>query len=63
MFPSSVRYEDKNVKPATEKVNKMQADLGGTEIYNPLEIILIEKPIQGYPRQVFLLTDGQVSNT
>lgn len=38
------------------------ADLGGTELYPPLEAILAEKPRAGSVRQVILLTDGQVSN-
>lgn len=37
--------------------------MGGTEIYNPLKALLETKPIEGYPRQLFLLTDGGVSNT
>lgn len=41
----------------------MSADMGGTEIYHPLESLLKEKVIEGYPRNVFLLTDGGVSNT
>ena len=41
----------------------MQADLGGTDIYNPLHKILTEKVIDSYPRQIFLLTDGQVIDT
>ena len=41
----------------------MDADMGGTEIYHPLETLLKEKVIDGYPRHVFLLTDGDVSNT
>ena len=41
----------------------MNADMGGTEIYDPLKKLLEEKVIEGYPRQIFLLTDGGVSNT
>jgi hypothetical protein len=37
--------------------------MGGTEIYTPLENLLTGKPIDGYPKQIFLLTDGAVSNT
>lgn len=37
--------------------------MGGTEIYEPLKKILGEKVIEGYPKQIFLLTDGGVSNT
>ena len=41
----------------------MQADMGGTEVYEPLKDLLRSNPIEGYPKQIFLLTDGGVSNT
>jgi hypothetical protein len=37
--------------------------MGGTVIYSPLKNILESDVIEGYPKQVFLLTDGQVSST
>ena len=40
----------------------MDANLGGTVILAPLHRILTEKTIPGYPRHVFLLTDGSVSD-
>ena len=36
----------------------MKADLGGTEIISPLEDIFKTEIIKGYPKQIFLLTDG-----
>ena len=41
---------------------EMQANLGGTELLQPLEYIFREKTTSGLPRQVFVLTDGAVSN-
>ena len=41
----------------------MDANMGGTQIYNPLDILLKQAVIEGYPRHIFLLTDGGVSNT
>jgi len=38
---------------------ELQANLGGTEIFNPLEQIFQKPPIDGYLRQVFVLTDGE----
>ena len=35
----------------------------GTNILSPLEFIFSQDPIPGYTRQVFLMTDGEVSNT
>lgn len=63
LFNSSAKYCKENLNHAIEKVKKMTADMGGTEIYAPLMNILRSKLIDGYPRQIFLLTDGGVSNT
>lgn len=41
----------------------MNADMGGTDIFDPLQERITSKPIEGYPKQIFLLTDGGVSNT
>ena len=41
----------------------LNADYGGTEILQPLQAILASAPVPGYARQVFVLTDGEVSNT
>ncbi|XP_060569595.1 von Willebrand factor A domain-containing protein 5A-like isoform X2 [Ruditapes philippinarum] len=41
----------------------MNADMGGTEILQPLEHVFNKNPIPSHPRRVFVLTDGQVDNT
>ena len=41
----------------------MSANLGGTQIYFPLQDILKSPIIEGHPKQIFLLTDGEVSDT
>ena len=41
----------------------MQANLGGTELLQPLNFVFGQKLLPGLPRQVFVLTDGSVSNT
>ena len=41
----------------------MEANMGGTEVFEPLKKELQSKPLKGYPKHVFLLTDGGVSNT
>ncbi|XP_014834650.1 PREDICTED: von Willebrand factor A domain-containing protein 5A-like, partial [Poecilia mexicana] len=46
-----------------EKVEKMEADLGGTEILQPLKHIYSQACIPKHPRQVFVFTDGEVGNT
>ena len=41
----------------------MTANYGGTNIYGPLETVLKQDQKPGYLKQIFLLTDGGVSNT
>ncbi|XP_060929254.1 von Willebrand factor A domain-containing protein 5A-like [Limanda limanda] len=63
IFPKSVEYSEKTLEEALKKVEAMQANLGGTEILKPLTHILSETCICNQPRQVFVFTDGEVSNT
>ena len=63
-FPSSQPYNQDTMEKATRYAEKMQADFGGTELLAPLQSIFKQKPqSSGLPRQVFILTDGSVSNT
>ena len=41
----------------------VQADLGGTELFRPLTLVLRAPLAAGRKRMVFVLTDGDVSNT
>ena len=41
----------------------MDSNFGGTVIDKPLKAALNSPVIKGYPKQIFLLTDGDVSNT
>ena len=64
LFPAvSVPYTQETLDKATQHAREMQANLGGTELLQPLEYIFREKTTSGLPRQVFVLTDGAVSNT
>ena len=63
LFNKSQVYNDANLKKATYLATSMQADLGGTEILRPLEWVFSQTPVKGHPRQLFLLTDGEVGNT
>lgn len=47
---------------AIAKIKGMMANLGGTKIFEPLQQILLTPIREGYPRNVFLLTDGCVKN-
>lgn len=48
---------------ACEYIRKVRADMGGTNVLEPLSWILRQPMIRGHPRLLFLLTDGAVSNT
>lgn len=63
LFKNSQLYNDKNLEEATRLAETMQADLGGTEILAPLEWVFSQPLVKGHPRQLFLLTDGEVGNT
>jgi Ca-activated chloride channel family protein len=63
LFPKSRAYDDASLAEAAKHVRELDADLGGTEILPALEHVLAAKPLEGLPRQVFVLTDGEVSNT
>ncbi|XP_026196054.1 von Willebrand factor A domain-containing protein 5A-like isoform X6 [Anabas testudineus] len=63
IFPKSVEYSEKTMEEALKKVEKMTADLGGTEILRPLKDIYSQPCIPNQPRQLFVFTDGEVGNT
>ena len=63
LFKNSQLYNDKNLEEATRLAETMKADLGGTEILAPLEWVFSQPLVKGHPRQLFLLTDGEVGNT
>uniref|UniRef100_A0A8C7GJV0 von Willebrand factor A domain-containing protein 5A-like n=1 Tax=Oncorhynchus kisutch TaxID=8019 RepID=A0A8C7GJV0_ONCKI len=62
-FPKSVEYSQKTMDEALQKVKAMRADLGGTEILQPLKHIYSQPCLPDQPRQLFLFTDGEVGNT
>jgi len=62
LFPESAPYNNETLTRATNYVKSIDANLGGTEILNPLKKILETPAHIRYPRQIMLLTDGQVPN-
>lgn len=56
-------YTDDNMRRALQIVSDIQADMGGTEILEPIRYVSNIKPKDGYVKQIFLLTDGEVHNT
>ncbi|XP_062813696.1 von Willebrand factor A domain-containing protein 5A [Anolis carolinensis] len=62
-YPQSVEYTQQTMTESLERVKELQADLGGTEILEPLKAIYGQSCREGHPRQLFLFTDGEVHNT
>nr|XP_060636583.1 von Willebrand factor A domain-containing protein 5A [Anolis sagrei ordinatus] len=62
-YPQSVEYTQQTMTESLERVKKLKADLGGTEILQPLKAIYGQSCREGHPRQLFLFTDGEVHNT
>ncbi|XP_077616404.1 von Willebrand factor A domain-containing protein 5A isoform X1 [Crocuta crocuta] len=62
-FPNSVKYSQDTMEEALRRVKLMRADLGGTEILTPLQVIYREPSIPGHPLQLFVFTDGEVTDT
>ena len=63
LFPVSVAYSQETLDKAVKYAQTVDADLGGTELLSPLQYIFGVKTLSGHPRQIFVLTDGSVSNT
>ncbi|XP_078687569.1 von Willebrand factor A domain-containing protein 5A-like isoform X3 [Branchiostoma floridae x Branchiostoma belcheri] len=63
LFNNSKQYDNKSLKTACKALKEMEADLGGTEILQPLQFVYKQPAIEGHPRQLFLLTDGEVWDT
>eukprot|EP00443_Scrippsiella_acuminata_P106998 CAMPEP_0115749294 /NCGR_PEP_ID=MMETSP0272-20121206/94112_1 /TAXON_ID=71861 /ORGANISM="Scrippsiella trochoidea, Strain CCMP3099" /LENGTH=861 /DNA_ID=CAMNT_0003194329 /DNA_START=69 /DNA_END=2654 /DNA_ORIENTATION=+ len=59
----SASYNAETLQMASEHAEQVHADLGGTEMLQPLEFIFAQALPQGFARSIILLTDGQVSNT
>uniref|UniRef100_A0A452H949 von Willebrand factor A domain containing 5A n=1 Tax=Gopherus agassizii TaxID=38772 RepID=A0A452H949_9SAUR len=62
-YPQSVGYTQQTMAKSLQRVQQLQADLGGTEILAPLQAIYRSPCQDGHPRQLFVFTDGEVGNT
>lgn len=63
LFPTSRAYDDSSLEIANQHASGISADLGGTELLAPLRDVLSSPADPQFPRQVFVLTDGEVGNT
>ncbi|KAM9121407.1 von Willebrand factor A domain-containing protein 5A-like [Pangshura tecta] len=62
-YPQSVAYTQQTMAESLQRIQQLQADLGGTEILAPLRAIYRSPCRDGHPRQLFVFTDGEVGNT
>ena len=62
LFNHSVRNSQDSVSKAIFEIEGFDANMGGTEILKPLNYVLKTPLRKEYPRLIFLLTDGAVSN-
>ena len=63
LFPKSRDYDDASLAEASAHIAGVQADLGGTELLPALSMVLQLPAERTLPRQVVVLTDGEVTNT
>jgi Ca-activated chloride channel family protein len=63
LFSESRPYDEASLRQATEHVRTLEANLGGTEILPALEAVFSSNRASELPRQLIVMTDGQVSNT
>ena len=63
LFPQSRPLTDATLQTARREVNRMAANMGGTEIWTPLNDVFSSPADPARPRQVLLFTDGKVLDT
>ncbi|KAK8834521.1 von Willebrand factor A domain-containing protein 5A [Tritrichomonas musculus] len=61
LFENSVKYDEETSEKGIRLAQSLAANFGGTNIFTPLENAY-KKPNEHGQRQVFILTDGEVSN-
>src|SRR5262252_3520364 len=62
LWPTPQPYSQASLEEATQYIQQVRADLGGTEILAPLQHLLQMAPDPERPRQLLVLTDGEVAN-
>ena len=63
LFDGSRMYDEASLGEAAAFVRTLDADMGGTEILPALQYVVQQPLVAGLPRQVLVLTDGEVTNT
>ena len=60
LFPHSLKYSQSNIQKALKILENKEADMGGTDILSPLKYIYNLKGDMCFPRNIYMLTDGDV---
>ncbi|XP_069474917.1 von Willebrand factor A domain-containing protein 5B2 isoform X2 [Ambystoma mexicanum] len=63
LFTMSKHCNTETLGMAFEYIQKMRADMGGTNILAALTWVFAQPVHRGYPRQLFILTDATVNNS
>ena len=63
MFDQSRKYDDDTMQSALSNIETFSSDFGGTELDGAISCVLSQTQNHKYPRNVFVLTDGAISNT
>lgn len=62
-LPCPWPFLQENLATACDNIQRMRADMGGTNVLSPLKWIIRQPVHRGHPRLLFLITDGAVNNT
>lgn len=63
LFNASRAYDDASLAEASAHVAALEANLGGTEVADALTCAFSQPVLSNLPRNVVILTDGEVTNT
>lgn len=64
MYTTSKKATSKIKKNTIAEIKKIDANMGGTEIFDPISFVYDSMEVlEGFSRNIFLITDGEVSNT
>lgn len=65
IYFDKMEYNEKNINESINLISSLKANLGGTNIYDPLAAIFVKEDISYdfLPKYVYVLTDGAVSDS
>lgn len=63
MSPACVPFLQETLAMACDNIQRIRADMGGTNVLSPLKWVIRQPVHRGHPRLLFVVTDGAVSNT